>query len=460
MRRRLTTLLLVAFVVAALAAGSAVGAPAAPGATGLSSSPDDPAFAQGLQWYLPSLKVPDVWPRTTGAGITIAIVDSGIDLAQEDLAGKVVGGTACLGTGGDVRLCNGTGQDDNGHGTHVAGIAAADTDNGIGVAGVAPDAKLLAVQVLADHCDTSGCTAEGDSGDVAAGIRWATDHGAQVINLSLGSDTHSLLGPDVSAALRYAWAHGAIPVVAAGNDESQPAGFSDQPAIVVTALNREGDLASYANGVGSAKWGLAAYGGEPGDTAATCRTGGSPLGILSTYWNPRLGPNQYACLAGTSMAAPQVAGAAALLRALGFSPSQTVDRLLASADPLGTIIPNSTFGSGRLDVGRAVDMGPPPAPAPSTSEGQISPQTTPTTLAVAPPHTPTSLAPAPSPPGNVAGPGPGNAAAAPAQIVVTNPAGSVRSRMAWVAAVAAGADLTLLVGVVILRRERRQHPSR
>jgi hypothetical protein len=153
------------------------------------------------------------------------------------------------------------------------------------------------------------------------------------------------------------------------------------------------------------------------------------------------------------MAAPQVAGAAALLLALGFTPQQAVDRLLQSADPLGTIIPNTTFGSGRLDVGRAVAMGPPPPASPSTTLGPISPQTTPTTAAAGvhrPPATPPSTPPRATP-----APGPGNAEAAPAAIVVTSPANSLRNRVALVAAVGVIADLTLLVGFVILRHDRR-----
>jgi hypothetical protein len=155
------------------------------------------------------------------------------------------------------------------------------------------------------------------------------------------------------------------------------------------------------------------------------------------------------------MAAPQVAGAAALLLALGFDPQQTVDRLLQSADPLGTIIPNTTFGSGRLDVGRAVAMGPPPPDAPTTTLGPISPQTTPTTMTAGGRQPPVTAGPPTTPPRAVAPPGPGNTEAAPAAIVVSSPASSLRNRMALVAAVGVVADLTLLVGFVVLRRDRR-----
>ena len=148
---------------------------------------DDPVFAQGLQWGLDQIHAPDAWDAGTGRGITIAVVDSGVDLAHEDLRAKVVAQASCIDSGGDAARCHGSAQDDNGHGTHVAGIALATTDNGRGIAGVAPDATLMAVRVLANTCDAEGtCEASGTSADVSAGIRWAADHGADVINLSLG----------------------------------------------------------------------------------------------------------------------------------------------------------------------------------------------------------------------------------------------------------------------------------
>ena len=88
------------------------------------------------------------WTRTTGAGIRIGIVDTGIDLEHEDLAGKVVESTSCVGSGGDQAKCKGSAQDDQGHGTHVGGIAAASKDNGKGIAGVAPDAQLVIAKAM------------------------------------------------------------------------------------------------------------------------------------------------------------------------------------------------------------------------------------------------------------------------------------------------------------------------
>lgn len=362
------------------AAGPVGARPAAP------PKANDPAFVQGLQWNLSMIGAPEAWSVGEGRGVIIGIIDSGIDTTHHDLAPNVLGTISCIGTRGDASLCAGPGYDDNGHGTHVAGIAAAVTDNGIGVASVAPEAKLLGVRVLTDRCEGTDCTARGDSTDVVAGIHWAVANGARVLNLSLGSDGATLDESALGAALRWAWAHGAIAVIASGNSGDQVLDLGDLPAIVVTGLDRDGHVASYANGVGSSRWALAAPGGEPGDDINTCRTGGQPKGVLSTYWNPTLGPDQYACQAGTSFAAPHVSGALAILLGLGFTPQDAVNRLLQSADPvIGAT--TDTVGAGRLDIARAVAMG--PAPAHPTT-------TAPAAAAAAANQPPTPLTPAPA----------------------------------------------------------------
>ncbi len=337
---------------------------------------NDPVFEQGLQWGLERIGAPDAWARGTARGITIAVVDSGVDLHHEDLRDKLVGHISCIGAEGDPLECGGSAQDDNGHGTHVAGIALATTDNGRGIAGVAPDAALLAVRVLANDCDPSGCTASGPSGDVSAGIRWAVDHGADVINLSLGgSALQSTLGCSFCDAIEYAWSRGVISVVAAGNDAVLPAGFGDEHAVIVTATTRADERASYSNTssglVRDARWPVAAPGGEAETQATDCGTGGTPKGILSTFWSAGAA-NGYACLAGTSMAAPHVTGALAVLLGLGHSPQSAIDRLLATATDLGPPGRDDSFGYGRIDLAKAV--GPSvattstPTTAPTTTE--------------------------------------------------------------------------------------------
>ena len=291
-----------------------------------------------------------------GTGITIAIVDSGVDVDHEDLSSKIVQSVNCIGSGGDFTRCEANGgKDDDGHGTHVAGIAAAATNNEKGVAGVAPGASIMAVRVLRHSCDLLGnCTAEGAASDVVAGIDWAANNGADVINLSLGNATQAVLGPAFAEAISRAWAAGAIPVVAAGNDFVLGSGFSNEPALVVSAVGRGDTKATYSTGVGEAQWGIAAPGGDGSDDANSCASGGQPNTILSTYWHEDWDANAYACLAGTSMAAPHVSGAAALLRSAGLDQQQTVDRLLATAKDLGAPGRDRVFGSGRVDVTAAM----------------------------------------------------------------------------------------------------------
>lgn len=325
---------------------------------------DDPRLDD--QWGLDKIGAPEAWSRGTANGSVIAVVDTGIDLQHEDLRDKIVAHVNCIGADDDPSQCQGSGQDDHGHGTHVAGIAAAATDNGLGVAGTAPKAEIMAVKVL--EPDPTG-DASGSMGDVRAGIRYAVDHGADVVNLSLGENVliRGLLGSGLSDAVEYAWEHGVIAVVAAGNSTSLfGSGYQGVKAMVATATTVDDEQASYATDIGGATWGIAAPGGESTDTPATK--------ILSTWWRPST-TNAYGWLAGTSMATPFVSGGAAVLLALGLSPQQTVDRLLQTAVDLGPPGVDDTFGYGRLDLaaataglGEADEVIEPPPPTPTTPE--------------------------------------------------------------------------------------------
>jgi subtilisin family serine protease len=330
--------------------------PAAPGAAA-----GDPFRSK--QWALDLIGAPGAWTRTRGEGVTIAIVDSGVDLAHEDLKANIVPGINLVERGASP-------SDDNGHGTHVAGIAAAAMGNDLGMAGVAPAAKIMPVRVLANDCGGSeggSCPASGSSTDIVAGIHWAVDHGAQVINLSLGEDAlyRNIFGSEIGDGLEYAWQHGAIPVIAAGNQSLFPSGYSGVHAIVVVATDRDDELASYSSSsglLGGATWGLAA----PGGAGA-----GNENDILSTYWQKGKA-NSYGFLAGTSMAVPHVSAAAALLRSLGYSPEQAVDRLLQTAKDLGSPGPDASYGSGRIDIARAVDgLGRTLTPVPSPAKAPV-----------------------------------------------------------------------------------------
>ena len=305
---------------------------------------EDPA--RRLQWGLDLVRAPQAWSVGRGAGTTIAVLDTGVDLGHEDLQTKLLPGRSFV----DAPV-----QDDRGHGTHVAGIAAAATDNGRGIAGVAPDAKILPIRVL----DSDG---GGTNDQVARGIRHAADQRATVINLSLGPEVpllFSAIDNSLVEAIGYAWAKGSVVVIASGNNFVPVSEYRNVKAIVVAAVDRNDRRASYSTAVGAAMWSMAAPGGSSGSAEG---------GVLSTYW-VKGEANSYAYLAGTSMATPHVAGAAAVLRGLGLSPQQTVDRLLATAKDLGAPGKDNDFGSGRLDLAAAVAGLGPAGPTATTAPG-------------------------------------------------------------------------------------------
>ena len=308
---------------------------------------EDPGRPQ--QWALDRLGV----ASGRGAGVVVAVRDTGVDLVDGD----------------DV------GQDENGHGTHVAGIIAATAGNGAGIAGVAPSASILPVRVLDDD-------GTGTLDTVVAGVRWAVAHGADVINLSLSEDAQAVLGPSLADALREAWNAGVVPVIAAGNQYVLGSGFADEPAMVVGATTRDDGKPTYSSSVGSAKWGIAAPGGEQ-------PTLGQEGAVLSTYWVAGM-TDQYAYDAGTSMAAPHVAGAVAVLLGMGMTPQQAVDRLLATADDIGAPGRDDTFGAGRLDLREAAATSDGTDPANETPAPRPSPTAAPGTRPATPGDTTTT----------------------------------------------------------------------
>lgn len=293
---------------------------------------DDPLFDQ--QWNLTQIGASQAWAGSTGAGITIGIVDTGVDAGHPDLAGKVDAQANCV----DGPCREGSAPDGDGHGTAVSGVAAAVTGNGVGIAGVAPDAHLVVAKALGD--DGSGTTE-----DINRGIQWVVDHGARIVNLSLGDpefDITARLGTPIQPAIEYAWSRGAIPVLASGNYEQGvaqqgSANYGNLDAVVVGSTDRDGGVPSYSASLGNAKWGVVAPGGNGAGASAD---------IIST------GPGgHYDWMAGTSFATPHVSGALALLLAQGLTPSAAVQRLLATAD---RTVACGTGCQGRLRVDAAV----------------------------------------------------------------------------------------------------------
>jgi serine protease len=307
-----------------LAASSGPPAPEEP------SSGPDPLLEE--QWALDALDLPAAWASSTGCGATIAVVDSGVDLDHPDLRDHLVPG---------IDLVDGDDEpdDENGHGTHVAGIAAADADNGIGITGAAPCADIMPVRVL----DADGAGADTT---IAAGIRWAADHGADVINLSLGESGivgRLRAGGELNDAILDAHEQGALVVAAAGNDGAPHLrSYRIQvPVVVVGAIDADGHAADFSN-YGDLRM-LAAPGADILSTAPHRGT---------TIWPD--GTDGYEPLDGTSMAAPYVAGVAALLRAQGLDADQTADALFATTHDPGDDI---RLGAGVVDAARAVEHG-------------------------------------------------------------------------------------------------------
>jgi serine protease len=301
-----------------------------PSVSALAASVPAPSSAGVGQWHLALEGVSPAWKTSQGEGVTVAVIDTGVDLEHPDLKANLLPGY-------DFVDLDAAPQDIAGHGTHVAGLVAA---NGLAL-GVAPHAKILPVRVLKD---LSG----GSDGTVALGILWAaglmTDpanpHPAQIINLSLGSPDFSSL---IADAVSRAQAVGVIVVAAAGNrGESALAFPAALPGVVsVTALaGPTGAYQPYYAQKGNGLW-ITAYGGDLG---ADQDHNGVQDGILSTYIT--MNGSGYALDAGTSMACPQASGMLALALSSGTKPDLARDMLAANATDMGVKGYDPQFGFG------------------------------------------------------------------------------------------------------------------
>ncbi len=298
----------------------------------------------GNQWFVDMVKAPEVWAKGyTGKGITVAVVDTGIDVNSTALAGNIWTNSREIAANGKDDDGNGyiddtTGwdfvendsiaQDANGHGTHVAGI----------IHQIAPDAKIMDVRVL-------DATGGGSYANIAKGIRYAADNGANVINLSLGGSADSTL----QSAIAYAYGKGVEVCMAAGNSGGAtplyPAAYATQYGIAVGAVDSNRNLAGFSNRSGST---VMDFVDAPG------------VNIYST-----LPGNTWGYKSGTSMATPIVAAAVALLRSANSSltPVQIEALLTSTASQLGLTSTSTTTTSTATTTAKAADIALPGAPA-------------------------------------------------------------------------------------------------
>jgi serine protease len=312
----------VRFAAAAIAGLIGVGVNAAPALAAPPNTLEDAVRAD--QYQLKELDVSAAWPIATGAGVTVAVIDSGVDAHHVDLDGQVLPGL-------DLVDPKGNGDADLvGHGTTVSAIIAGKND-GAGVIGIAPQAKILPVRVLDQE------NRYDDAIIVAKGVRWAVDHGAKVINLSLGgSGSSAALG----AALDYAFAKDVVVVACTGNLSAAPSTGVWYPArepgvIAVAGMDRDGDKI----------WSGSITGPETVVTApSTQLVGARPGG----YWKVQ----------GTSFAAPMVSATAALIRSRWptMSAGEVINRIMKSAKDLGTAGRDNTYGYGLVEPVRALTM--------------------------------------------------------------------------------------------------------
>lgn len=294
------------------------------------TDPNDPYFSK--EWGDKQISAPAGWAHNIDASnVMVGVIDTGIDYRHPEFGNRIVKGWNFVNNNADV-------MDRFGHGTHVAGIIGAEGNNGVGVAGVAWNVKILAVKVLGDN-------GEGSTAAVVNGIKYAADMGCKVINMSLGSPD-TTVDPALSAAIAYANSKGVIVVCAAGNNHGDVGSPANDPgAIAVSSTSK------------FLWWEYLSWFSNRGSKVEVAAPGG---GIWSTV---PLDPNEtgstgYGKLSGTSMAAPFVTGEAALIWAKhpDWSASQVHQVIDTAVDHKGSSGRNDHYGFGRINLDKALSM--------------------------------------------------------------------------------------------------------
>ena len=302
---------------AATAGLFALGLPAAPAFA-------EPAPLQGDsvradEWHLGTLNVAEAWTYSSGSGVTVAVIDSGVDADHPDLQGQELPGLDLVG-----------------HGTTVSGIIAGRNDDTAGVVGIAPKAKILPVRVLDED------NRYNDALIVAQGVRWAVDHGAKVINLSLGGNGSSAA---LAAALDYAFAKDVVVIACTGNASASSSSGVWYPArepgvLAVAGMERDG----------TTLWSGSITGKETVVTAPATQLVGANAG--GDYWKVQ----------GTSFAAPMVSATAALIRSRwpDMPAGEVINRIIRTAKDKGAAGRDPLFGFGLVDPVAALTASIPP----------------------------------------------------------------------------------------------------
>ncbi|HEY5798577.1 MAG TPA: S8 family serine peptidase [Burkholderiaceae bacterium] len=285
----------------------------------LAAVPNDPYY--GSEWHLAKIGAAQAWDKTSGAGVTIAILDSGVESGHPDLAANMVAGYNAYDNNSDT-------TDVCGHGTAVAGTAAAVSNNGTGVAGIAGQAKIMPVRVAYFDTGYNSCYAYYST--IATGITWAADHGARIANASFGGVASSSA---IQSAAQYMKNKGGLVFVSAGNNGVDE-GFAPTTTMIAVSATDSND----------AKTSWSSYGGFVSLSAP-----GSGL------WSTSRGA-QYGTWNGTSFASPLAAGVAALMMAAApsLSAAQIEQKLFATAVDLGAAGRDPQFGYGRVNAAAGV----------------------------------------------------------------------------------------------------------